>query len=181
MLPNNICSGTTTTYSAKWTILIQHYYKVLQNLLCKHKSYIVHRLLICPPDASSPPLWRHVQWVYRKSKNHILQSTVYSLSLTQNSHDVISHVKFYVNIWHVIHFYIRNFVFTYSSYCTTFRMWNWRFICRNEFHMWNDYFFCGIATVHQCEIICGIFLRVGSPSTCFIWLSNLISYACKFI
>ena len=30
------------------------------------QSYIMHRLLICPPDASSPALWRHVQWVYRK-------------------------------------------------------------------------------------------------------------------
>jgi hypothetical protein len=25
----------------------------------------MHRLLICPPDASSPALWRHVQWVYK--------------------------------------------------------------------------------------------------------------------
>jgi hypothetical protein len=27
----------------------------------------MHRLLICPPDASSPALWRHVQWVYSSS------------------------------------------------------------------------------------------------------------------
>jgi hypothetical protein len=39
----------------KLTILIQNYYKVLQNVLCL-QSYIMHRLLICPPDASSPAL-----------------------------------------------------------------------------------------------------------------------------
>jgi hypothetical protein len=29
-----------------------------------YKSYIMHRLLVCPSDASSSALWRHVQWVY---------------------------------------------------------------------------------------------------------------------
>ena len=47
----------------KLTILTQNYYKVLQNLI-RFKSNIMHRLLICPPDASTPTLCRHVQWVY---------------------------------------------------------------------------------------------------------------------
>ena len=42
-------------HTAQLTILIQNYYKLLQNLLCLQK-YIMHRLLICPPDASSPAL-----------------------------------------------------------------------------------------------------------------------------
>jgi hypothetical protein len=69
MLPNNNCSGTTTTHSATInhfnTKLLLNFYKIC--FVCK--SYIMHRLLICPPDASSPALWRHVQWVYWAHKS----------------------------------------------------------------------------------------------------------------
>jgi hypothetical protein len=40
MLPNNICLGIQQPHTAqKLTILIQNYYKVLQNLLCLQKLY----------------------------------------------------------------------------------------------------------------------------------------------
>jgi hypothetical protein len=56
----------------KLTILIQNYYKFYK-ICFVYKSYIMHRLLICHPDASSPALWRHVQWVYSWKITIILQ------------------------------------------------------------------------------------------------------------
>jgi hypothetical protein len=39
MLPNNIYSGTTPLTAEKLTILIQNYYKLLQNVLCLQQLY----------------------------------------------------------------------------------------------------------------------------------------------
>jgi hypothetical protein len=58
MLPNNeyLCLGIQQPHTAqKLIILIQNYYKLLQNLLCLQKLYNAY-IAICPPDASSPAL-----------------------------------------------------------------------------------------------------------------------------
>jgi hypothetical protein len=49
------------TYTRQGVIIIKFY-----KICFVYKSYIMDRLLICPPDASSQAMWRHVQWVYRQ-------------------------------------------------------------------------------------------------------------------
>jgi hypothetical protein len=53
----------------------------------------MHRLLICPPDATSPALWRHMQWVYwaihlipvpHLSRIHVFHSYTLEEFQTQN-------------------------------------------------------------------------------------------------
>jgi hypothetical protein len=69
----------------KLTILIQNYNKVYK-ICFVYKSYIMHRLLIYPPEASSPALWRHVQWVYNNMSNNMcclqMLSAVFQLHLS---------------------------------------------------------------------------------------------------
>jgi hypothetical protein len=63
----------------KLTVLIQNYYKVFQNLLCLQKLYY---------DASSPALWRHVQWVYKVAARGALRKPSSLMKLMKLSWDL---------------------------------------------------------------------------------------------